>query len=165
MESSLLPYSIGQRIGYLRRQSGWTQEYLAYRLSISRVAVSLIESDISLPGERTITLLAGLFKMTPFELVANSTYPAEKAERLPAEVCQYTELEFQIALLERDLAWLEQAAVLLTPQQLSSLKQKVWQCWVARLESMRESTHALTGQNMVDTAIEALRNACLFAEE
>src|SRR3954463_10474198 len=99
--------SLGQRIGRLRAQRGWTQADLAEQLAASRVAVSHFEMGLALPSERTIVLLAGLFKLEPHELIAGTGYPAAKAERLPAVACRYTEVEFQLALLRRDLEWAE----------------------------------------------------------
>jgi len=99
--------TIGKRIARLRQAHGYTQEQLAERVAISRVAVSHIEMDISLPGERTVTLMAGVFKCTPPELAADTTYPPAKAERLPGFACCYTEVGYQLGLLENDLAWLE----------------------------------------------------------
>lgn len=103
------PEAIGKRIARLRSERGWTQQALAARLAISRVAVSHIEMDLSLPSERTVTLLAGMFKLSPYALVDGTTYPQAKAERLPAVVCCYTELELEIALLQNDLIWLDAA--------------------------------------------------------
>ena len=103
-QSDLEP--IGKRIARLRSARGWTQQNLASRLAISRVAVSHFEMEISLPGERTVALLAGLFKIPPHELVAGTTYPQAKADRLPETVCSHTDLELALALLENDLAWL-----------------------------------------------------------
>lgn len=100
------PEAIGKRIARLRNEHGWTQQTLAARLAISRVAVSHIEMDLSLPSERTVILLAGMFKIPPHALVAGTTYPQAKAERLPAVVCCYTELELEIALMQNDLSWL-----------------------------------------------------------
>jgi len=97
--------TIGKRIANLRNLQGWTQQYLAERLAISRVAVSHIEMDISIPGERTITLLAGLFKTTPIRLVEGTTYPQAKEDRLPLTTCCYTPLELELALMENDFAW------------------------------------------------------------
>ncbi|WP_322489112.1 helix-turn-helix transcriptional regulator [Chloroflexus sp.] len=97
---------IGQRIAQLRANLGWTQQELAERLAISRVAVSHLELGLSMPGERTITLLAGLFKCEPLQLVAGTDYPPARAERLPFVACRYTEVELQLALLARDRAWL-----------------------------------------------------------
>lgn len=98
---------LGRRIGELRGKLGWTQQDLADRLGISRVAVSHLEAGLSSPGERTVTLLAGVFKMEPHELVAGTAYPAAKAERLPAVTARHTEVELALALFERDLAWLD----------------------------------------------------------
>src|SRR5215210_3690942 len=100
------PNSLGQRIAGLRAGRGWTQQQLADRLGVSRVAVSHLETDINSPGERTVALLAGLFRMEPHDLVAGTSYPAAKADRLPLVVARWTEVEHRLALLERDLWWL-----------------------------------------------------------
>ena len=97
--------TLGQRIARLRARRSWTQERLAEQLAASRVAVSHFEMGLALPSERTIVLLAGLFKLEPQELIAGTGYPAAKAERLPPVACRYTEVEFQLALLRRDLEW------------------------------------------------------------
>ncbi len=102
--------TIGKRIARLRQKSGWTQQSLSARLAISRVAMSQIEMDLIVPSERTITLLAGLFKLSPPALVEGTTYPPAKAERLPEVTCCFTALEHELALLENDLAWLERLA-------------------------------------------------------
>jgi transcriptional regulator with XRE-family HTH domain len=94
---------IGRRIARLRADLRWTQQDLADRLAISRVAVSHVESGMSDPSERTVTLLAGLFKLEPHELVADTSYPTAKAERLPTVACRYTEVELQLRLLDRDI--------------------------------------------------------------
>jgi transcriptional regulator with XRE-family HTH domain len=99
--------SLGQRIAALRAERGWTQQRLADRLGISRVAVSHLETDLNTPGERTVALLAGAFRMEPHELVAGTSYPVAKADRLPLVVARWTEVEHRLALLERDLWWLE----------------------------------------------------------
>jgi transcriptional regulator with XRE-family HTH domain len=104
------PESLGARIARLRGRRGWTQEQLAARLAASRVAVSHFEMGLALPSERTVVLLAGLFKLEPHELVAGTSYPAAKAERLPSVACRYSEVELQIELLRRDLAWAERLA-------------------------------------------------------
>lgn len=96
---------LGRRIAEHRSKLGWTQQHLAERLSISRVAVSHLESGTSPPAERTVALLAGIFKLEPYELVAGSDYPQAKAERLPLVVARHTEVEHQLALLEVDLEW------------------------------------------------------------
>src|SRR4051794_41668032 len=96
--------SLGRRIGTLRGALGWTQQELADRLGVSRVAVSHIEAGLRDPGERTVTLLAGLFKLEPWELVAGTSYPPAKVERLPVVACRYTEVELQLRLLEEDRA-------------------------------------------------------------
>jgi transcriptional regulator with XRE-family HTH domain len=95
---------LGRRIARLRAQLGFTQQDLAERLGASRVAVSHMEGGLSTPSERTVTLLAGLFKLEPHELVADTGYPMAKAERLPVVAARYTEVELQLRLFEQDLA-------------------------------------------------------------
>jgi transcriptional regulator with XRE-family HTH domain len=99
--------SLGRRIAAHRQKLGWTQQDLAERLAVSRVAVSHLEAGMNVPGERTVTLLAGVFKLEPLELVADTGYPAAKAERLPLVAARYTELELTLALLDADLARLD----------------------------------------------------------
>ena len=95
--------ALGHRIAKHRADLGWTQAELAERVGISRVALSHIESAISSPGERTVALLAGVFKVEPHELVTDSDYPTAKAERLPVVAARYTEVEHQLALLDAQL--------------------------------------------------------------
>jgi transcriptional regulator with XRE-family HTH domain len=122
--------TIGKRIAQLRLSNGWTQQDLAARLAISRVAVSHIEMDLIIPSERTITLLAGIFKLTPYELVDTTTYPKAKTEKLPEVTCCYTKLELELALLRNDLTWLGRLSAL--PNQLN-FKEELLQKWAARL--------------------------------
>src|SRR2546423_14877891 len=95
--------NLGRRIARLRGELGWTQHDLATRLAISRVAVSHLEAGLTVPSERTVTLLAGLFKLEPWELVENTSYPQAKAERLPPVAARYTEVELQLRLMEAEL--------------------------------------------------------------
>lgn len=104
------PGSLGKRIAALRAERGWTQQQLADRLGISRVAVSHLETDLNTPGERTVAILAGLFRMEPHDLVGGTSYPLAKADRLPLVVNRWTEVEHRLALLERDLWWLDRTA-------------------------------------------------------
>lgn len=99
--------SLGQRISRLRTERGWTQQQLADRLGISRVAVSHLETDLNTPSERTVAILAGLFRMEPHDLVEATSYPVAKSDRLPLVVNRWTEVEHQLALLDRDLWWLD----------------------------------------------------------
>jgi len=104
---SITPEPIGKRIARLRSERGWTQQALAARLAISRVAISHIEMDLTIPGERTIILLAGLFKLSPWTLVEGTSYPLAKTERLPQTACCYTQFELDLVLMKNDLDWLE----------------------------------------------------------
>jgi len=90
-------------VARLRGARGWTQQELASRLGVSRAAVSHLEAGVTIAGERTVTLLAGLFKLEPHELVAGTNYPPAKAERLPVVACRYTEVELQLRLLDADI--------------------------------------------------------------
>jgi transcriptional regulator with XRE-family HTH domain len=98
---------LGRRIADLRTDHGMTQQEVAERLGLSRVAISQFEAGMSLPSERTVILLASLFKIEPPDLVAGTGYPMAKAERLPPVVVRHTEVELQLARCELDLEWVE----------------------------------------------------------
>jgi transcriptional regulator with XRE-family HTH domain len=101
-----MPEMIGRRIARFRQQNDWTQEQLAERVAISRVAVSHIEMGLSIPSERTITLMASVFRCNPFDLVNDTSYSLAKADRLPQTIAWFTQRDQQLALLMRDLDWL-----------------------------------------------------------
>lgn len=149
--------SIGKRIAGLRQAQGWTQQNLAARLALSRVAVSHIEMDLSIPGERTITLLAGLFKMTPFALVEGTTYPLAKTERLPEVACIYTASEMEIALLENDLAWLKRLA---GQPQYRQIAAGLWDAWNNRWSKEDDESLNEPEKARLLRARQALTQAC-----
>jgi transcriptional regulator with XRE-family HTH domain len=123
--------TIGKRIAFLRQKNSWTQASLASRLAMSRVAISHIEMDLTIPSERTITLMAGLFKLTPSELVESTTYPKAKAERLPEVANLYSQLELELNLLINDAAWLGR---LDNPKRKSDCLNETFVKWCSRLE-------------------------------
>lgn len=149
---------LGKRIARLRTERNWTQQMLAERLAISRVAVSHLEMDISIPSERTITLLAGLFKTEPYQLVAGTTYPEAKAERLPLVACRYTEIEMQLLLLRADSAWLIQLreTKLLNVTVLAELMRQTQQKWQQLLSELGENLADSYEQKLLKEAYEAL---------
>ena len=71
------------------------------------VAVSHLEAGMTTPGERTIALMAGIFKVDTPPARRGTDYPAAKADRLPVVVAHHTEVELQLALFENDLRWLD----------------------------------------------------------
>lgn len=136
MSLRILPSeTLGQRIARLRAQRGWTQSDLAERLAASRVAVSHFEAGLAVPSERTIVLLAGLFRFEPLELVEGTSYPLAKAERLPLVACRYTEGDLQVALLKRDLVWLRRLAVIEPAHPLIEQTLAEWRESLGRLEA------------------------------
>jgi transcriptional regulator with XRE-family HTH domain len=95
----IVPENFGRQVAKRRAGLGWTQARLADRIALSRVALSHIEANLSVPSERTVTLLAGVFGLEPHELVAGTDYPRAKAERLPLVAARHTEVEHQLAML------------------------------------------------------------------
>lgn len=132
--------TLGQRIARLRCLLGWTQQELADRAAISRVAVSHLELGITVPSERTLALLAGIFHLEPLELVEGTAYPGPKAERLPLVAARYTEVEHQIALLQHDLAWLARLASLGSRTSAEALTEQIHAEWRRRLEELTTRT-------------------------
>lgn len=141
--------TLGQRIARLRAQRGWTQTELAERLAASRVAVSHFELGLALPSERTIVLLAGLFRLEPHELVAATSYPSAKAERLPSVACRYTEVDLQLAVLRRDLAWAARCG----DEELPRIVRAEWR---ARLGELREASWDPGERRLLEGALAEL---------
>ncbi len=129
--------TLGQRIGRLRLLLGWTQQELSDRVAISRVAVSHLEMGISVPSERTVALLAGVFHLEPHELIDGTAYPDAKAERLPLVTARYTEVELQLALLQRDLGWLSLAE---GQPNAEAICARVYDDWQQRLATLAAVT-------------------------
>ncbi|MBK5223751.1 MAG: helix-turn-helix transcriptional regulator [Acidimicrobiia bacterium] len=98
--------SMGRRIARLRVDFGFTQQQLASRLAISRNAVSHMETELSQPSERTVVLLAGVFRMEPHDLVAGTDYPRAKADRLPLMAARYTLVEARLLALDVERRWI-----------------------------------------------------------
>ena len=143
--------SFGKRIARLRQQRGWTQERLAERLAVSRVAVSHIEMGLSIPSERTVVLLAGLFDTEPHLLVAGSNYPDAKRERLPSVASRYTAAEQLRAVLAADLAWLAAGYTRpeLRPQWLTRLYAAMSECQDPHELAILRELEALVVKQMV----------------
>lgn len=158
MKNPEMLQTIGRRISKLRQERGWTQQSLADRIAISRVAISHIEMDLTVPGERTIVLLAGLFKCCPQDLVAGTTYPIAKAERLPRVVCMYTDLEMELLLMESDLVWLERMA----PREQFGIKNELWEKWSPQLGKWLGEYVTKEERRMVLDARKSLRKGCGF---
>jgi transcriptional regulator with XRE-family HTH domain len=140
--------SLGRRVAKLRAELGWTQQELADRVAISRVAVSHLESDLSTAGERTVALLAGVFGMEPHELVAGTTYPEAKVDRLPLVVARHTEVELQCQLLDRDLA-----------EHARTGDAAPLEGWAERLSELDRATFDARQRELLARARERLRRA------
>lgn len=155
------PEPIGKRIARLRAERGWTQQALSQRLAVSRVAVSHMEMDLTIPSERTITLLAGIFKITPHELVEGTTYPLAKAEKLPLTACSYTSLELDLALLENDLSWLKR---LEGDEDWASNAQMVKERWQPKLAQWSNQNLDPTERDLLQQALQKLQVLCARIE-
>jgi transcriptional regulator with XRE-family HTH domain len=116
--------SLGRQIAKHRAELGWTQQDLAERVAVSRVALSHIETGLTVPGERTVALLAGVFGMEPHELVHGTDYPVGKADRLPTVVTRYTEVELQVVLLDRDLEVADPARLRAWGEKIADLRMR-----------------------------------------
>jgi transcriptional regulator with XRE-family HTH domain len=147
--------SLGQRIATLRVDRGWTQQQLADRLGISRVAVSHLETDLNTPSERTVALLAGLFRLEPHDLVDGTSYPVAKSDRLPLVVTRWTEVEHQLALLARDLWWLDGADGTVDPAPRRVVDQVLGE-WDTTLAKLADALHDPTESSLVASARETV---------
>ncbi len=78
--------TIGKKLHELRKQSGFTQDYVAEKLGVSAQAVSKWENDIACPDIMTLPYIAELFGITIDELFKNeevqSNVKYEKTEKI-----------------------------------------------------------------------------------
>lgn len=78
--------TIGKKIYDLRKQSGFTQDYVAEKLGVSAQAVSKWENDIACPDIMTLPDIAELYGITIDELFKNeevkSNVMYEKEEKV-----------------------------------------------------------------------------------
>jgi len=140
--------SLGRRIAKLRAELGWTQQELADRVAVSRVALSHLESDLSTAGERTVALLASVFGIEPHELVDGTSYPIAKADRLPLVVARHTEVDLQCRLLDRDLELHQRTG-----------DGSLLDGWSTRLARLHRATHDPRQRALVSQALARLRGA------
>ena len=136
----------------LRAELGWTQAQLAARVAVSRVALSHIESDLTVPSERTVALLAGVVGCEPHELVAGTKYPVAKAERLPAIVARHTEVAHQLAVLAAVLEIVERVP----ERERARMVRDVQDAWRPRLLALRERTPDPDERRRVGAALRDL---------
>lgn len=82
-----------------------------------------------------MALLAGLFRLEPHDLVGGTSYPQAKADRLPLVASRWTEVELQLALLARDLWWLDGAggAGVVPPGRVVDQVLAGWEATLAKL--------------------------------
>ena len=125
-----------------------TQQALAARIAISRTSVSHIEAGLAQASERSVTLLAGVFHVEPYELVDGTDYPSAKAERLPLVANRYTEIDLALALFNRDLEWLARHP---------SDAEHAYADWCARLSTLRSRCLDPRDSDRIRTALEELR--------
>ena len=78
--------TIGKKLYDLRKQSGFTQDYVAEKLGVSAQAVSKWENDIACPDIMTLPNIAELYGITIDELFKNeevqSNVKYEKTEKV-----------------------------------------------------------------------------------
>ena len=78
--------TIGKKLYDLRKQSGFTQDYIAEKLGVSAQAVSKWENDIACPDIMTLPNIANLYGISIDELFKNeevqSNVKYEKTEKV-----------------------------------------------------------------------------------
>lgn len=78
--------TIGKKLYELRKQSGFTQDYVAEKLGVSAQAVSKWENDIACPDIMTLPNIANLYGISIDELFKNeevkSNVKFEKTEKI-----------------------------------------------------------------------------------
>jgi transcriptional regulator with XRE-family HTH domain len=145
--------SFGRRVAKRRAELGWTQARLAERIGLSRVALSHVEANLSVPSERTVILLAGVFACEPHELTGGTDYPLAKAERLPLVAARYTEASHQLAALAAVLDLLDRLPV---HQGRERLVREVRDEWRVRLGRLADRTTDREERDRLRAALRGL---------
>lgn len=147
---------LGARLQRLRAALEWTQQELAERIAVSRVAVSHFEMGLQVPSERTIVLLAGVFGCEPHELVAGTSYPPAKTDRLPLVAARYTVLDHTLALIDHDLQWI---ARLPAAPRCRSLAHETLHGWLDQLALLHESWRDRRSRHAIEAARVRVQHA------
>jgi transcriptional regulator with XRE-family HTH domain len=139
-------------VAKLRGELGWTQAQLAERVAVSRVALSHVEASVSVPSERTVTLLASVFDREPHDLVAGTDYPPAKAERLPLVAARHTEVDHQLAVLAALLGLVERVPGPGRDRLAAELRHE----WRDRLVDLLARTHDVDERRRLRSALRGL---------
>lgn len=87
--------TIGKKLYDLRKQSGFTQDYVAEKLGVSAQAVSKWENDIACPDIMTLPKIAEIYGITIDELFKNEEVQS-KVKYEKTEKVNETELIFRV---------------------------------------------------------------------
>ena len=74
--------NIADRIQYLRKQNGYSQEELADKVGVSRQAVSKWESEQSIPDLEKVIIMSELFEVTTDYILKGIEPVSIRIERL-----------------------------------------------------------------------------------
>lgn len=85
-----------EKIALLRKRNGWSQEELAFRLDVSRQAVSKWEMGDSVPDLDKILKMSEIFGCTTDYLLKDESAPAESAEPQPEIKTEYIKAPRQV---------------------------------------------------------------------
>lgn len=80
--------TIGKKLYDLRKQSGFTQDYVAEKLGVSAQAVSKWENDIACPDIMTLPNIAKLYGITIDELFKNDEVQSNVKFEKPEQINQ-----------------------------------------------------------------------------
>ncbi|WP_082818895.1 helix-turn-helix domain-containing protein [Cupriavidus nantongensis] len=81
MKSSKLNAAFGKTLARLRRERGWTQEFLSFECDLTRNYVSLLERGESSPTLNTISSLAEALNIGAEELIKMTFEELRKTSR------------------------------------------------------------------------------------
>ena len=141
--------SLGRRIAKRRAELGWTQQELADRIAVSRVALSHLETDLTAPlASAPSPCWPACSASSRTSCVAGTTYPAAKADRSPLVVARHTEVELQCRLLDRDLELVERTG-----------DRTLLDGWATSLSRLHGQVHDARQRLLVEQALARLRRA------
>ena len=81
--------TLGEKIVYLRKQQGWSQEDLAEQLGISRQSISKWESETSVPELDKLVRISEIFHVSTDYLLKEDKEDSEKIQQVVLNPLEY----------------------------------------------------------------------------
>ena len=81
--------TLAEKLKFLRKQAGMSQEQLAEKLGVSRQAVTKLETDAGIPDIENVIAISALFDISIDELLSNENGAKKPTDYLFESITEY----------------------------------------------------------------------------